>query len=88
MNKSVVRIHFRKSYAFHSQKSYAPSRPLFTYSDKYWYLVPFLFHIPLKLRNTVVHDFNGHEVNEKKGFNGKKCYDGGFYVVNNGKIDV
>ena len=41
--------------------------------------------IPL---NTVVHDFNGHEVNGKHGFNGKKCYDGGFYVVNNGKIDV
>ena len=38
--------------------------------------------------NTVVHDFNGHEVNGKHGFNGKKCYDGGFYVVNNGKIDV
>ena len=37
---------------------------------------------------TVVHDFNGHEVNGKHGFNGKKCYDGGFYVVNNGKIDV
>ena len=33
-------------------------------------------------KNTVVHDFNGHEVN------GKKCYDGGFYVVNNGKIDT
>ena len=38
--------------------------------------------------NTVVHDFNGHEVNGKHGFNGKKCYDGAFYVVNNGKIDV
>ena len=38
--------------------------------------------------STVVHDFNGHEVNGKHGFNGKKCYDGGFYVVNNGKIDV
>ena len=38
--------------------------------------------------NTVVHDFNGHEVNGKHGFNGKKCCDGGFYVVNNGKIDV
>ena len=39
-------------------------------------------------QSTVVHDFNGHEVNGKHGFNGKKCYDGGFYVVNNGKIDV
>ena len=38
--------------------------------------------------NTVVHDFNGHDVNGKHGFNGKKCYDGGFYVINNGKIDV
>ena len=38
--------------------------------------------------STVVHDFNGHEVNGKHGFNGKKCYDGGFYVVNNGKIEV
>ena len=42
----------------------------------------------LNLVSTVVHDFNGHEVNGKHGFNGKKCYDGGFYVVNNGKIDV
>ena len=38
--------------------------------------------------NTVVHDFNGHGVNGKHGFNGKKCYDGPFYVVNNGKIHV
>ena len=38
--------------------------------------------------NTVVHDFNGHEVNGKRGFYGKKCYDGCFYVVNNGKIHV
>ena len=37
---------------------------------------------------TVVHDFNGHEFNGKHGFNGKNCYDGGFYVVNNGKIAV
>ena len=37
---------------------------------------------------TVVHGFNGHEVKGKHGFNGKKCYDGAFYVVNNGKIDV
>ena len=44
--------------------------------------------VKLNVANTVVHDFNGHEVNGKHGFNGKKCYDGGFYVVNNGKIDV
>ena len=36
--------------------------------------------------NTVVHDFNGHGVNGIHGFNGKKCYDGAFYAVNNGKI--
>ena len=40
------------------------------------------------MANTVVHGFNGHEFNGKHGFNGKKCYDGAFYVVNNGKIDV
>ena len=39
-------------------------------------------------KSTVVHGFNGHEFNGKHGFNGKKCYDGAFYVVNNGKIDV
>ena len=38
--------------------------------------------------NTVVHDFNGHEVNGMHGVNGKNCYDGPFYVVNNGKIHV
>ena len=38
--------------------------------------------------NTAVHDFNGHEVNGKHGFSGKKCYDGGFNVVNNGKMDI
>ena len=39
--------------------------------------------------NTVVHDFNGHEVNGMHGVNGKKCYDGAFYVIkNNGKIGV
>ena len=37
---------------------------------------------------TVVHEFNGHEVYGKHGFYGKKCYDGPFYVVNNGKIHV
>ena len=37
---------------------------------------------------TVVYGFNGHEVNGKHGFNGKKCYDRAFYVVNNRKIDV
>ena len=37
---------------------------------------------------TVVHDFNGHGVNGMHGVNGKKCYDGPFYVVNNGKIHV
>ena len=46
---------------------------------------------PEKLKfecSTVVHDFNGHGVNGLRGFNGKKCYDGAFYVVNNGKIHV
>ena len=38
--------------------------------------------------STVVHDFNGHGVNGMHGVNGKKCYDGPFYVVNNGKIHV
>ena len=37
---------------------------------------------------TVVHDFNGHGVNGMHGVNGKNCYDGPFYVVNNGKIRV
>ena len=37
---------------------------------------------------TVVHDFNGHGVNGMHGVNGKNCYDGPFYVVNNGKIHV
>ena len=36
--------------------------------------------------NTVVHDFNGHGVNGMHGFNGKKCYDGPIYLINNGKI--
>ena len=47
-------------------------------------LTGYLFTFPC----TVVHDFNGNEVNGKHGFNGKKCYDGGFYAVNNGKNDV
>ena len=38
--------------------------------------------------STVVHDFNGHGVNGMHGVNGKNCYDGPFYVVNNGKIRV
>ena len=38
--------------------------------------------------NTVVHDFNGHWVNGIHLVNGKICYDGPFYVVNNGKIRV
>ena len=33
--------------------------------------------------NTVVHDFNGHEVNGTHGFKGKKCYDRALYLVNN-----
>ena len=37
----------------------------------------FILILALKLC-TVVHDFNGHEFNGKHGFNGKKCYDGGF----------
>ena len=35
------------------------------------------------LYNTVVHDFNGHEVNGIHGLNGKKCYDKALYLVNN-----
>ena len=31
----------------------------------------------------MVHDFNGHEVNGKHGFNGKKCCDKALYLVNN-----
>ena len=34
-------------------------------------------------QNTVVHDFNGHEVNGIHGLNGKKCYDKALYLVNN-----
>ena len=33
--------------------------------------------------NTVVHDFNGHEVSGIHGLNGKKCYDKALYLVNN-----
>ena len=33
--------------------------------------------------NTVVHDFNGHEVNGIHGLNGKKCYNKALYLVNN-----
>ena len=43
---------------------------------------------PPKKIITVVHDFNGHGVNGMHGVNGKNCYDGPFYVVNNGKIHV
>ena len=32
---------------------------------------------------TVVHDFNGHEVNGIHGLNGKKCYDKTLHLVNN-----
>ena len=31
--------------------------------------------------NTVMHDFNGHEVNGIHGLNGKKCYNKAFYLV-------
>ena len=37
----------------------------------------------LHVLNTVVHDFNGHEVNGIHGLNGKKCYDKALYLVNN-----
>ena len=40
---------------------------------------------PITEVNTVVHDFYGHGVNGMHGVTGKKCYDGAFYVVNNGK---
>ena len=33
--------------------------------------------------NTVVYDFNGHEVNGIHVLNGKKCYDKGLYLINN-----
>ena len=33
--------------------------------------------------NTVVRDFNGHEVNGIHGLHGKKCYDKALYLVNN-----
>ena len=33
--------------------------------------------------STVVHDFNGHEVNGIHGLRGKKCYDKALYLVNN-----
>ena len=33
--------------------------------------------------STVVHDFNGHEVNGIHGLNGKKCYDKALDLVNN-----
>ena len=33
--------------------------------------------------NTVVHDFNGHEVNGMHGVKGKRCYDRAFHLVNN-----
>ena len=35
------------------------------------------------LTHTVVHDFNGHEVNRIHGLNGKKCYDKALNLVNN-----
>ena len=49
-------------------------------------MVHFLGYLERLLLSTVVHDFNGHGVNGIHGFNGKKCYDGAFYLVNNGKI--
>ena len=34
-------------------------------------------------QNTVVHEFNGHEVNVIHGLSGKKYYDKALYSVNN-----
>ena len=39
--------------------------------------------VPSSNLKTVVHDFNGHEVNGIHGLNGKKCYDKALYLVNN-----
>ena len=40
--------------------------------------------ISFKNFTTVVHDFNGHGVNGMHGVYEKKCYDGAFYLMNNG----
>ena len=34
------------------------------------------------MKDTVEHDFNGHEVNELHGVNGKECYDRAFHLAN------
>ena len=34
------------------------------------------------MKDTVEHDFNGHEFNGIHGDNGKKCYDRAFLLVN------
>ena len=36
-----------------------------------------------KVKGSIVHDFNGHEVNGIHGLNGKKCYNKTLYLVNN-----
>ena len=47
------------------------------------------FHFPeekskqKRLSITVVHEFNGHEVNRIHGLIGKKCYDKALYLLNN-----
>ena len=43
-----------------------------------------LFWVIGAVGNTVVHDFNGHEVNGIHGLNGKKCYDKALYLMKNG----
>ena len=42
-----------------------------------------MHHFWAEYTDTVVHDFNGHEVNGIHGLNGKKCYDKALYLVNN-----
>ena len=41
------------------------------------------YHLNPEIGNTVVQDFNGHEVNRIHGLKGKKCYDKAFYLGNN-----
>ena len=41
------------------------------------------YHLNPEIGNTVVQDFNGHEVNRIHGLNGKKCYHKALYLVDN-----
>ena len=42
-----------------------------------------MYHDTIPNHNTVVNDFNGHDVNGIHGLNGKKCYNKALYSVNN-----